>query len=175
MVAIFARIAVATFGSGNTTTALLGEEFIERRQWLRREQYALSFALARATPGTNLLGFCTAIGWFMRGWIGGLAALTAVSAPAGVVVVLLTLAYQTWHTHPLGNAAITAAMASIVGVIAAGAWLLVRPHLDRANAYRTTTIVLGALICSLVFEIAPVRVIAAAAIVGYLWPERERA
>jgi chromate transporter len=169
---IFARISVSTLGSGNTTTALLGEELVERRGWLNRHQFSLSYALARATPGTNLLGFCTGAGWFMRGVPGALVALLSVSLPASAIALLLTVGYEGWHGHWLGAAAISSAVASIVGVIAAGAWLLIRPALSQESAVRTGVIVLGSLFLSFYYEIAPIRVIALAALVGYFWPER---
>jgi chromate transporter len=33
------------------------------------------------TPGTNLLAFCTGIGWLLRGLSGALIALLAASVP----------------------------------------------------------------------------------------------
>ncbi len=162
---IVARTGVSTLGSGNTTSILLGREF-DRRQWFGPAQFDLCFTLARAVPGTNLFAFVAAMGWYVRGWPGALVSVAALSVPASLVVVLLTLGYQTWHTHPLGRPAIEAAMASIVGVIAAASWLLVRPRLRHI---RTPVLVIGAFL--LARYLSPIAIMAIAAAVGYFWRE----
>ena len=163
---IVARTGIGTFGSGNTTSVILARE-LDERGWFGPAQFDLCFTIARAVPGTNLFAYIAAMGWYLRGWPGAVVAVAALSIPASAVVVLLTLAYQTWHTHPLGKAAIEAAMACIVGVMAAGAWWLVKP---RARSLRTAVLVLGALALSP--YLSPVAVMALAAAVGYFWQDR---
>ena len=162
---IVARIGVTTLGSGNTTCVLLGRA-LDHRQWFGPAQFDLCFTLARAVPGTNLFAFVAAMGWYVRGWPGAVVSVAALSVPASVAVVLLTLGYQTWHTHPLGKPAIEAAMASIIGVIAAASWLLVRP---RIRHIRTPVLVLLALLLSR--YLSPLAVMAIAAAIGYYWRE----
>ena len=168
---IFARVSLATFGSGNTTSAKLRDELVERRGWLGPSQFALSFALARLTPGTNLLAFCSAAGWYLRGMRGAAAALIAVSLPASAVTVLLTLAYLAWHKHPLGSAAIAGAMAAVVGVILGGVALLIRAHAARREWPRAAVLVAFGFIAAYWLNWTPLAVICAAAASGYFWKE----
>jgi chromate transporter len=162
---IVARIGVGTFGSGNTTSVVLARE-LEGRGWFGPAQFDLCFTMARAVPGTNLFAYIAAVGWSLRGWPGAIVAVAALSIPASAVVVVLTLAYQNWHTHPLGKAAIEAAMACIVGVMAGGAWWLIKP---RARSVRTAILVLGGLVLSR--YLSPVVVMGLAALLGYLWQD----
>lgn len=166
---IFFRIGNVTFGSGNLTSALLRDELVGRRGWMSAEQFASSFSLARVTPGTNLLAFCTAAGWFMRGIPGALAALLPLAAPASVVTVLLTFAYERWHESQIGAGAVSGAMAAVVGVILAGGWLLIRPHVTNREWPRTAALVLCAFLLSLWAGFSPLPIICFAAIVGFLW------
>jgi chromate transporter len=162
---IVTRTGISTFGSGNLTSVLLGRE-LDQRGWLGRAQFDLCFTLARAVPGTNLLACVAGIGWWVRGWPGAIISVLALSIPASVIVVLLTVGYQAWHAHPLGKPAIEAAMASIVGVIAASCWLLVKPQ---ARSVKTIVLVLGALLLSR--YVPPIWVMAVAALAGYFWQE----
>jgi chromate transporter len=162
---IVMRTGVSTLGSGNTTSVLIGRE-LDRHGWFSPEQFDLCFTLARAVPGTNLFAFIAAVGWYVRGWSGALASVAALSIPASIVVVLLTLGYQTWNMHPFGKPAIEAAMASIVGVIAAAAWLIVRP---RALHIRALILVVGGLLLSR--YLSAIVVMALAAGIGYFWRE----
>jgi chromate transporter len=163
---ITARTGIGTFGSGNLTSILLGRE-LEERGWFGRAQFDLCFTIARAVPGTNLLACIAAIGWYVRGWPGAILSVAALSIPASIIVVLLTLAYQTWHGHPVGKPAIEAAMSAIVGVIAASSWFLVRPQ---PRSAKTAVLVIGALLLSR--YVAPVWIMALAALIGYCWQEQ---
>jgi hypothetical protein len=45
---------------------------------MRQPSFNLAYALSRLTPGTNLLAFCTAVGWLILRLPGALLALAAV-------------------------------------------------------------------------------------------------
>ena len=72
---VFARYANFTLGGGSATVAVLHRELLDKRRWVNDDSFTLSFALARLTPGTNLLAFCTGVGWLLRGLPGAIVAL----------------------------------------------------------------------------------------------------
>ena len=67
---IFFRIGNTTFGGGYVTIGMLGRELVDTRRWISAEKFDLAFALARVTPGTNLIAFCAAIGALICGVAG---------------------------------------------------------------------------------------------------------
>lgn len=170
LAALYFRIGNQTFGSGSTTVAILSRELTERK-WLLPIQSDALFTLSRVVPGTNVLAFSAATAHAMRGWRGAIAALAAYTIPASVLVVCLTLVYLKWHTQALGGAAILAAMSAIVGIIAGGAWLLIASRIRSRHWLRTFVLVAGAAILSR--WLAPLTIMAIAAVVGYFWPESE--
>ena len=84
---MFTRYANFTLGGGSATVAVMHRELLDKRQWLSPDDFTLCFALARLTPGTNLLAFCTGVGWLLRGMAGAVVALLAASIPCTVMVV----------------------------------------------------------------------------------------
>ena len=166
---LFFLVGNKTFGSGAATVALLSRE-IEQRNWLPRWKLDLFYAVARVVPGTNVIAFIAAAAHAVQGWPGAAAAVLALSIPASCVVVLLTLGYQRWHEHPVGGAAVGAAMAAIVGIICGAAWLMAWPRFRTGERLRTAFLVCGAVVLSI--WISPLPVMALGALVGYLWPER---
>jgi len=136
---------------------------VERRKVLSTAEFNLSYAMARIAPGTNVLAFCAATGWLLRSWLGAAAAVAALSIPAAVVCILLTLVYGRWPQYFVG------AMAAVVGVICAGAFLLVRPYLGRQRLLRTAILLGGALVIGQF--VAPFWVMLLCGIAGYLWRE----
>ena len=62
MTALFLRVGNLTFGGGDPTMSALYAELVTNRRWMSNETYGLIYALARITPGTNMLAFCAAAG-----------------------------------------------------------------------------------------------------------------
>jgi chromate transporter len=84
---VFARYGNFTLGGGSATSAVIHGQIVTRRRWVNDQQFTICFALGRLTPGTNVLAFCTGIGWVLRGLPGAMVALLAASIPCTVIVI----------------------------------------------------------------------------------------
>jgi chromate transporter len=168
------RVGNSTFGGGEPTMAVFQRELVSRRGWLSPEQYGLAYGLARVTPGTNVLAFCAAAGWQVLKWPGALAVVLAVTVPSAGLVVLLTATYRELKTNPFVMGAISGTVAAAVGMMAAAAWLLIRPQLRPSGWLRTLSLVAGCVILSLAFSMPPVQVLALAGLAGFLWRDSSR-
>lgn len=152
--------------------AALQSELVISRQWLGLEKYGLIYGLARITPGTNLLAFCAGAGWLMLGWLGAVLAVLAVTVPAAVFVVFLTIGYEQWKSNALAMAAIGGAIAAAIGMMATSAWQLLAPQIRSQRWLRAVAIATSAFVLSLRFSLAPIQVLALAAIAGIFWRDR---
>jgi len=168
--ALFFRVGVTVFGGGDPTIAILQREFY-RRDWLSPEKFAIAYGLARLTPGTNVLAFCAATGWYILGLGGALAAVLAITIPASVLVVWLTRAYDLTTRYPLAQSIANALVAAAVGTMLGAALLLVRTQCSRGRWLRPTVIAIAAFVLAYVVKLSPLQVIGAAAIVGFFWAE----
>lgn len=121
---VFARYANFTLGGGSATTAVLHHELLQRRKWLTEDRFTLCFALGRLTPGTNLLAFCTGVGWLLRGIGGAAIALLASSTPCAIMVVVLTALFSRWQDNHFAQAAIHGAIAAAVAITVMNPFLL---------------------------------------------------
>jgi chromate transporter len=173
LAALFARIPNLTFGGGDPTMAALQRELVARRGWLAPEQYGLAFGLARLTPGTNLLAFCAAAAWLLRGALGAVLAVLAASAPAAIVVVALSYGYQALKGNALAMSVIAGLLASAVGMMATAAWRLVRPHVRRGEGLRALVLAGGSVALLRGVAMPPVAVLALAAVAGFFWRRSE--
>jgi chromate transporter len=163
-----------TFGGGSATIATLYREIVTKRGWVTQRQFDLSYAVSRLTPGTNLLAFSTAIGWLVSGWSGALVVLLASSIPCSVLAVLLTAVYQSLARSPVAMVALRGALAAAVGIVAATAWTLVRPHLKEASRLKIAAFTVGAFLLAAVFHVPPIRILLLAALVGVVLPQAKR-
>lgn len=167
---LFLRVGVTVFGGGDPTIAILQREFF-RRNWLSPEKFAIAFGLARLTPGTNVLAFCAAAGWYILGLGGALAAVLAITIPASVLVVWVTSAYDLTTHNRLAQSIANALLAAAVGTMIGAALLLVRTQCRRGRWLRPVAISTGAFLLAYVAKLTPLQVIGVAALVGFFWPE----
>jgi chromate transporter len=167
----YLRIGNTTFGGGDPTMMALQRDLVEHKRVLSADEFSLSYALARATPGTNILAFCAGTGWQLRGWMGALIAVIAVGVPSSVVAVFFSGAYQVLDANPVGRSAISSTLAAAVGLMFAGAWLLIRPRATPVLWPRTTLFVAGSFALIWWAHLSPLQVMGIAAVVGLLWRE----
>lgn len=172
LTAVFLRTGNTTFGGGEPTIAALQRELVTKRGWLGNEQFGLAYGLARITPGTNLLAFCAAMAWFLRGWPASIAAVLAVTVPSSTLIVWITYVYQAGMSNHLAIAAIGGTLAAAVGMMVAGAWLLLWPHAHRRTAH-TAAIAGCAAFLLLKAGVAPLVILAGAAAAGFFWRDGE--
>lgn len=166
---IFLRTGILTLGGGEAMMSALQRELVERRQWLRPHHFALAYSLARVTPGTNVLAFCAAMAWFLRGWLAAVLAVLAATVPSAAIVVVLTLAYERLKSNLLAAGAISGLLAAAAGMMAAVSWNLIRPRLAGRRRLRTLALVVGSLILTRAFSLSPIAVLGLAALAGLLW------
>jgi chromate transporter len=114
--AAFIRYANFTLGGGSATVAVLHRKLLDKRRWISNDNFSLCFALARLTPGTNLLAFCTGVGWLLRSTLGAMTALLAASIPCTIIVALATALFSRWQENHWAQAAIHGAIAAAVAI-----------------------------------------------------------
>jgi chromate transporter len=168
---VFVRYANFTFGGGSATTAVIHDEIVRKRRWVNEEQFALSFALGRVTPGTNLLAFCVAIGWMLRRGAGAVVALLAASIPCTLVVVAITVLFGEWQESPYAQAAIKGAIAAAIAITVKTVWTIAHPHYRSGNRSRVILIGVAAFALHAFAGVSPINVLLLAAAMGFFLPE----
>jgi chromate transporter len=174
---IFFRIGNTTFGGGYVTIGMLGRELVDQRRWISSDRFDLAFALARVTPGTNLIAFCAAIGALICGMAGAIGAVIALTAPSSALAVLIMKGFETWQGNRIAMAAIGGTVAAVAGMMWATIWVIVRPHVGGATwngMKRNLQVVLiagGAFVASWFFGFTPLPIIAAGTLIGFLWKD----
>jgi chromate transporter len=174
---VYLKVGNTTFGGGPPTMAALQREFVERRGWLSQEEYGLAFALARVTPGTNVMAFCAATGSQILGWAGAITGALSPTLPSAVLAVLITVGYENWRTNTLALAAISGTVAAVAGMMLATVFSLVKPHFGGlrgpglVRSLRALTLSGGAFLSLWKFGLTPLQIIALVAVAGLVWQE----
>lgn len=167
---VFARYANFTFGGGSATVAVLHRELLDRRGWLSLDNFTLSFALARLTPGTNILAFCTGVGWLLRGASGAVVALLAGSIPCTLMVVVATVLFSHWQDNHWAQAAIRGAIAAAVAITVKTCWTIAHPHFKGRARPRVALVSAAAFLLYVWLKIPAIEVLLLATVIGALLP-----
>jgi len=167
---VFARHGNFTLGGGSATVAILHREILDKRHWITPDQFNLSFALARLTPGTNLLAFQTGVGWLLRGWPGALIALLAGSIPCTLIVLAATVLFSQWQANPWAQAAIHGAIAAAVAITVKTCWTIAHPYYKPGSRVRVVVIAAVAFAVYVFLHVPAIWVLLMAGALGAVLP-----
>ncbi len=144
---------------------------LERRGWIDDGEHGVLNAVARLTPGTNVLAYLAALGWSLRGAAGAAVAVIGGSVPGSVVVTLLTATAASLDRWLVVRAVLAAATLVAAVLVLVNAWSLVRPYVRGGRvAWTLASVALAAFLHFL--GATPVRVILALAVFGAFTPRR---
>ena len=165
---VMLRDANSTFGGGTASSEVLRRSLV-KRGWMTNDDHRELYALSRLTPGTNLLAYCTAVGWRTRGAQGAIASWLAASIPCSLIALAATVLFdQASESRVLGFVLLVGMSVALV-LLAMSAWHLAEPQLTLGAARRTAAV--GAIALGLtIFGVSPLSVLLISAAVGGLWP-----
>lgn len=93
---VFLEIGAFTFGGGYAMIALLEHEFIEKRNWISKDEFVNMVAIAESTPGPIAINCATFIGYKINGIAGALTATCAICVPSVIIIMIVSMVYDTF-------------------------------------------------------------------------------
>ena len=143
LAAVFARLGIVAFGGPAAHVAMMEDEFVERRQWMSRQELLDLVAASNLIPGPNSTELAIHIGYARAGIPGLIVAGACFIVPAALIVGLLAAAYVQWGTLPVGQE-LMAWVQPVVLVIIFGALMKLAK-----TACRTRTLTMIAILAGL--------------------------
>jgi chromate transporter len=131
-----------------------------------------AYAIARLTPGTNLLAMYTLLGDRLAGWRGATTALSAgIIVPAAIAGVVAA-AYVSYAEFPLAAKAMQGARTGALAVLLWGAVRLLRPQFAEHRA-RAVIVAIAALITTLTHPVPQIALLIVAGGIGAVFLRRD--
>jgi len=163
---IVARDVNRTVGGGYAAMELLRRTFMARG-WMTGTTHGVIVAVSRLTPGTNILAYCAAAGWRLRGWRGSLIALAAASVPSSIIIFAMSAALVRVIGYRAVQAGLAVGMLVACVLVFAAAWSLLAPYLRGRRRVRVLALLAFA-IALYMAGLTPVRVLLVSAAIGLL-------
>ena len=95
------KIGLFTFGGGYAMIALLEDAFLEKKKYLKREEFLDMVAIAESTPGPIAINAATYIGYKNAGVLGSAMATVGVCIPSFFIIYIISLFFDTFLSFKL--------------------------------------------------------------------------
>ena len=172
------KIGLFTFGGGYAMLALLENEFVEKKNWLTKEEFLDMTALAESTPGPIAINSATYIGFKKGGALGSALATLAVCIPSFVVIFAISLFFDRFLQLELVARAFRGIQACVVYLIAAAGIKLLKSSVKDVFSVVIFAVTFAVSVCFSLFAVSfsSVFFILISGAVGYAaWLIRRRA
>lgn len=126
LAAYFLRLGTLGFGGPVALAGAMYRDLVERREWITKDEYELSLALAQIMPGPLAAQLAMAIGYFRAGVGGATVAGITFVLPSFLMVVGLAALYVGSQGLWWVGAIFYTVGASVIAIIALSAYRLAR-------------------------------------------------
>jgi len=131
IVAFFLRLGLSGFGGPAAHIALMEREAVERRGWLKRDQFLDLVGGCNLLPGPSSTQVAMALGFTRRRWIGLAIAGTCFILPAALSTLALAWAYVRYGHLAQTQGLLYGAKPVMVAIVVQAVWRLGRMALCR--------------------------------------------
>ncbi len=123
-------LGLTSFGGPGAQIAALESEVVERRAWLKQEQFGRVLGLCFFLPGPEAQQMVTWVAWKLDGWRAALVAALAFVLPGLIACAALGYAYVIYGKLPAIESALVGVRAVVAGIIFVSAWRLASKSLE---------------------------------------------
>ena len=148
------KIGLFTFGGGYAMIALLENEFVEKKNWLEKDEFLDVAAIAESTPGPIAINAATYIGYKKAGFIGSTIATLGICIPSFSIIYAISLFFDAFLSLTLVTYAFKGIQICVI-------YLILSAGLKMLKQMKKTTfniiIISTTLICMIVFSLFAVK------------------
>jgi chromate transporter len=160
---VFLKVGATGFGGAMPMLALIHSEVVEKRRWVRQQDFDEAVMLGQILPGPVAVDAVTHIGHLLRGWPGAVVSIVAFILPSFLLMILLTALYLSYGSVPQMAGALKGLGTAVVALIVAAGYRLGRPAL---NDWRAALLLVAAMLALLILQANVVLIVALAGLAG---------
>jgi len=96
----FLKVGLFGFGGGFSMVPLVQKEVVDVHGWLTNSEFIDILAMGNSLPGPIAVKLSFFIGFKQASWLGGLTAITAMSLPGALGILVLGSLFLKYKDHP---------------------------------------------------------------------------
>ncbi|MDP3452727.1 MAG: chromate transporter [Bacteroidales bacterium] len=162
----FAKIGAFTIGGGYAMIPLIQKEVVERKGWLKDDEFIEFLAISQSAPGIMAINLSIFVGERLKGVKGSIAASLGTALPSFVMILVIAMFFQNYKDNDIVNRVFTGIRPAVVALIAVPFLTLSKS----ASLNRYTAIIPVLSIALIAFMgISPIWLILSSAILGLFY------
>ena len=162
----FFKIGAFTLGGGYAMIPIIQSEVVDRRHWLKQEEFLDIIAIAQSCPGVFAINMSVFIGYKLRKLPGALSAAFGTALPSFAIILLIAMFFSRFQDNPVVESIFKGIRPAVVALIAAPTFTLAKSaKITLSNCW----IPIGSALAIYLMGVNPVFIILAAGFGGYLY------
>lgn len=113
----FLKIGATGFGGQMPLIALIQEQVVERKGWLRPAEFSLGLTIGETLPGPIVVDLVAYIGYRLRGWRGAVVSTAGFILPAFLLMLVLSILYSRFGELPELSPAFKGVGAAVIALV----------------------------------------------------------
>ena len=162
----FAKIGAFTIGGGYAMIPLIQKEVVERRGWVKEEEFLDYLAISQSAPGILAINISIFIGEKLKGVKGSVVAALGSALPSFVMILLIALFFQGYRDNEIVNKIFMGIRPAVVALIAVPFLTLSKSAIT--NRY-TAIIPVVAIVLIAFLGVSPIWLILSGALLGIFY------
>lgn len=162
----FFRIGLFTLGGGYAMIPIIEEEVVNKRKWVKPEDFLDIVAIAQSCPGALAINMSAFIGYRLKKLPGAVVTCVATALPSFLIILLIAMFFHQFKDNPVVAAVFRGIRPAVVALIAVPTFKLAK---DACITLNNCWIPIGCALAIYIFGISPIIIILLAGICGYVY------
>ncbi len=113
----FLKVGMFGYGGGSAVAPLIHKEAVEKRGWIDDDEFIDIVAIANSLPGASMVEMSTAIGYKIKGLLGGIVAAFSITLPSMIAFTIVMIFLNDLITEEVLNAVTVPVLAVVAALM----------------------------------------------------------
>ena len=113
------KIGAFTLGGGYAMIPIMEREFVDKHQWMDRQEFMDIMVVAQTTPGIFAIDMASHIGYKLRGVWGGIVGALGIALPSIIAIMVIAMFFQNFKDNEYVAKFFRGVRPAVVALIAA--------------------------------------------------------
>ena len=159
------KIGAFTLGGGYAMIPIMEREFVDKNQWMDRQEFMDIMVVAQTTPGIFAVDMASHIGYKLRGVWGGIVGAVGIALPSIIAIMIIAMFFHNIKDNPWVEKFFRGVRPAVVALIAAPCFKMAK---TAGITWHTVWIPIVCCLLIAVANVSPIYLIIIAGVAGWL-------
>lgn len=159
------KIGAFTLGGGYAMIPIMEREFVDKNQWMDRQEFMDIMVVAQTTPGIFAIDMASHIGYKLRGVWGGIVGAVGIALPSIIAIMIIAMFFHNIKDNSWVEKFFRGVRPAVVALIAAPCFKMAK---TAGITWRTVWIPIACCLLIALANVSPIYLIIIAGVAGWL-------